>query len=49
MAKACGLEASDLDRIAGPLEKLEQEFHAMAMDLKAEDEPAVVYDAEETA
>ncbi|SPE32773.1 hypothetical protein SBA6_210026 [Candidatus Sulfopaludibacter sp. SbA6] len=51
MAKARGLEVPDrdMDRIAGPLETLEEAFRPLAKDLKAEDEPATGFRAEETA
>jgi len=50
MAKAGGLEVSerDLERIAGPLETLEEAFRPLAKELKAEDEPATAFHAEET-
>ena len=49
MAKAAGLAVSDgeLDRIAGPLEALEEAFRPLAKELKAEDEPAIAFRAEE--
>ena len=51
MAKAAGLEISnhELDRIAGPLQTLELAFRPLAKDLRAGDEPAVIFDAGETA
>jgi len=50
IARAGGLEVSerDLERIAGPLETLEEAFRPLAKELKAEDEPATAFHAEET-
>ena len=51
IAKAGGLDVPDrdLDRIAGPLEALEEAFRPLVQDLRAEDEPATSFSAEETA
>jgi hypothetical protein len=44
-----GIPDRDLDRIAAPLEALEEAFRPLAKELKAEDEPAMGFSAEETA
>ena len=51
IAKAGGLEIGDqeLDRIAAPLQALEETFRPLAKGLKAEDEPATGFCAMETA
>lgn len=48
---ASGLEipAADLDRIAAPLDALEKTFRPLAGNLPPDLEPAVAFDAEESA
>lgn len=49
IAKAHGLDTSglDLDRIAPPLDALEEAFRPLVRDLTPANEPAVVFGAEE--
>jgi hypothetical protein len=51
MAKARGLDIPDrdFDRIAGPLDALEESFRPLAKQLNAADEPCVAFRVEEDA
>lgn len=46
-ASGLGIPDRDLDRIVAPLESLERTFRPLVADLKAEDEPAAAFCAED--